>query len=140
MKRTKWKNILKRQTFKLKVIPKGWVLVRLVIKKIGWVFLRKGSIMKCYKLIQVTAIIFVGLAGCMSNEEYNARLENTFSTECQRAGFQLNTRAYKLCMENKRDLNKIDQRNRLNSSINATTALPANSGSNFSFSYTVNLN
>ena len=95
--------------------------------------------MKCYKLIQITAIIFVGLAGCMSNEEYNARLENTFSTECQRAGFQLNTKVYKLCMENKRDLNKIDQRNRLNSSINATTALPATSGSNFSFSYTVKL-
>ena len=96
--------------------------------------------MKCYRLIQVTAITFVGLAGCMSNEEYNARLENTFSNECQRAGFQLNTKVYKLCMENKRDLNKIDQRNRLNSSINATTALPANSGSNFSFSYTVRLN
>ena len=82
---------------------------------------------------------FVGLAGCMSNEEYNARLENTFSTECQKAGFQLNTKVYKLCMENKRDLNKIDQRNRLNSSINASTALPATSGSNFSFSYTVKL-
>ena len=96
--------------------------------------------MKCYRLIQVTAITFVGLTGCMSNEEYNARLENTFSTECQRAGFQLNTKVYKLCMENKRDLNKIDQRNRLNSSINASTALPATSGSNFSFSYTVKLN
>ena len=96
--------------------------------------------MKCHRLILVTAITLVALAGCMSNEEYNARLENTFSTECQRAGFQLNTKVYKLCMENKRDLNKIDQRNRLNSSINATTALPANSGSNFSFSYTVRLN
>ena len=95
--------------------------------------------MKCYTLIQVAAITFVGLTGCMSNEEYNARLENTFSTECQRAGFQLNTKVYKLCMENKRDLNKIDQRNRLNSSINATTALPTASGSNFSFSYTVKL-
>ena len=86
------------------------------------------------------ALTFGGLAGCMSNEEYNTRLENTFSTECQRAGFQLNTKVYKLCMENKRDLNKIDQRNRLNSSINASTALPATSGSNFSFSYTVRLN
>ena len=83
--------------------------------------------------------IFVGLMGCMSNEEYNMRLENTFSTECQQAGFQLDSQAYKLCMENKRDLNKIDQRNRLNSSINATKALPATSGSNFSFSYTVRL-
>ena len=95
--------------------------------------------MKCYRLIQVTAIAFVGIAGCMSNEEYNARLENTFSTECQRAGFQLNTKVYKLCMENKRDLNKIDQRNRLNSSINASTSLPVTSGSNFSFSYSVRL-
>ena len=85
-------------------------------------------------------LTFVGLAGCIKNEEYNGRLENTFSTECQRAGFQLNTKVYKLCMENKRDLNKIDQRNRLNSSINASTALPATSGSNFSFSYTVRLN
>jgi len=42
-------------------------------------------------------------------------------------------------MENKRDLNKIDERNRLNSSLNASTALPATSGSNFSFSYTVRL-
>jgi len=75
----------------------------------------------------------------MGNEEYNARLENTFSSECQRAGFHLNTKVYKLCMENKRDLNKIDQRNRLNSSLNATTALPATTGSNFSFSYTVRL-
>ena len=104
------------------------------------VFLRKDLIMKCYKLIQVMVLTFVGIAGCMSNEEYNARLENTFSTECQRAGFQLNTKVYKLCMEHKRDLNKIDQRNRLNSSINASTALPATSGSNFSFSYTVRLN
>ena len=95
--------------------------------------------MNFYRLIHVTAITFVGLYGCMSNEEYNARLENTFSTECQRAGFQLNTKVYKLCMENKRDLNKIDQKNRLNSSLNATTALPATSGSNFSFSYTVRL-
>ena len=94
----------------------------------------------CFKLIQVTVITFVGLSGCMSNEEYKARLENTFSTECQRAGFRVNTKVYKLCMENKRDLNKIEQRNRLNSSINATTALPVNSGSNFSFSYTVMLN
>ena len=86
------------------------------------------------------AITFVGLSGCISNEEYNERLENTFSTECQRAGFRLKTKVYKLCMENKRDLNKIEQRNRLNSSINATTALPVNSGSNFSFSYTVRLN
>ena len=95
--------------------------------------------MKCLRLIQATAMTFVGLAGCMSNEEYNARLENTFSTECQRAGFKLNTKVYKLCMENKRDLNKIDQKNRLNSSLNATAALPATSGSNFSFSYTVRL-
>ena len=95
--------------------------------------------MQRFRLIQVIAITFVGLASCMSNEEYNARLENTFSTECQRAGFQLDTKVYKLCMENKRDLNKIDQRNRLNSSINATTVLPAMSGSNFSFSYTVKL-
>ena len=95
--------------------------------------------MKCVRLLQFTAITFVGLAGCMSNQEYNARLENTFSTECQRAGFPLKTKVYKLCMENKRDLNKIDQRNRLNSSINATTALPATTGSNFSFSYTVRL-
>ena len=95
--------------------------------------------MKCYRLIQVTAITFFWLSGCMSNEEYNARLENTFSTECQRAGFELNTKVYKLCMENKRDLNKIDQRNRLNTSINASTALPTASGSNFSFSYTVRL-
>ena len=91
------------------------------------------------RLLQLTAITFVGLAGCMSNEEYNARLENTFSAECQRAGFQLNTNVHKLCMENKRDLNKIDQRNKLNSSMSASTAIPSNSGSNFSFSYTVRL-
>ena len=91
------------------------------------------------RLLQLTAITFAGLTGCMSNEEYNARLENTFSTECQRAGFQLNTNVHKLCMENKRDLNKIDQRNRLNSSLNASTALPATPGSNFSFSYTISL-
>ena len=84
-------------------------------------------------------IIIIGLAGCMSNEEYNARLENTFSAECQKAGFQLNTNVHRLCMENKRDLNRIDQRNRLNSTINASTALPITSGSNFSFSYTVKL-
>ena len=92
-----------------------------------------------FKFIQITVITFVGLSGCMSNEEYKARLDNTFSTECQRAGFQVNTKVYKLCMENKRDLNKIDQRNRLNSSINATTALPTTTGSNFSFSYSVRL-
>ena len=101
--------------------------------------MRKDLTIKYYRLAQVTVIALVGLAGCMSSEEYNARLENTFSTECQRAGFQLNTKVYKLCMENKRDLNKIDQRNRLNSSINASTALPATSGSNFSFSYSVRL-
>ncbi len=95
--------------------------------------------MKHTRLLQISAITFVGLAACMSNEEYNARLENTFSAECQRAGFQLNTDVHKLCMENKRDLNKIDQRNRLNSSINASTALPATPGNNFSFSYTVRL-
>ena len=95
--------------------------------------------MNLYRLIHVTLITFFGLSGCMSNEEYNARLEKTFSTECQRAGFKLNTKVYKLCMENKRDLNKIDQKNRLNSSLNATAALPATSGSNFSFSYTVRL-
>ena len=93
----------------------------------------------CFKFVQITVITFVGLSGCMSNEEYKARLDNTFSTECQRAGFQVNTKVYKLCMENKRDLNKIDQRNRLNSSINASTVLPATSGSNFSFSYSVRL-
>ena len=102
-------------------------------------FLRKDKIIKYAKLLQLTAITFIGLAGCMSNEEYNARLENTFSAECQRAGFKLNSKVYKLCMENKRDLNKIDQRNRLNSSINASTALPITSGSKFSFSYTVKL-
>ena len=91
------------------------------------------------RLLQLTTITFVGLAGCMSNEEYNARLENTFSAECQMAGFKLNTNVYKLCLENKRDLNKIDQRNRLNSSLNASTVLPVASGSNFSFSYTVRL-
>ena len=90
-------------------------------------------------LLQLAMILFIGLVGCMSNEEYNAQLENTFSAECQRAGFQLNTNVHRLCMENKRDLNKIDQRNRLNSSINASTALPITSGSNFSFSYTVKL-
>ena len=72
--------------------------------------MRKDLIIKCYNLIQVTALTFVGLAGCMSNEEYNAKLESTFSTECQRAGFELNTKVYKLCMENKRDLNKIDHK------------------------------
>ena len=103
------------------------------------VFLQKDKIINFGKLLLSSAIIFVGLSGCMSNEEYNARLENTFSAECQRAGFQLDTNAHKLCMENKRDLNKIDQRNRLNSSLNASTALPTTSGSNFSFSYTVRL-
>ena len=103
------------------------------------VFLQKDDIMNVGKLLLSSAIIFVGLSGCMSNEEYNARLENTFSAECQRAGFQLDTNAHKLCMENKRDLNKLDQRNRLNSSLNASTALPTTSGSNFSFSYTVRL-
>ena len=101
--------------------------------------MRKDKIMSFGKLLLLSAIIFVGLAGCMSNEEYMAQLENTFSTECQRAGFQLNTNVHRLCMENKRDLNKIEQRNRLNSSINASTALPITSGSNFSFSYTVKL-
>ena len=95
--------------------------------------------MRFYTLLKVASITVVALAGCMSSEEYNARLENTFSIECQKAGFQLNTEVYKLCMENKRDLNKIDQRNKLNSSISATTATPSNSGSNFSFSYTVRL-
>ena len=95
--------------------------------------------MRFYKLFQVAWVTVVALAGCMSNEEYNARLENTFSIECQNAGFQLNTEVYKLCMENKRDLNKIDQRNKLNSSISASTAIPSTSGSNFSFSYTVRL-
>ena len=101
--------------------------------------MRKDKIMNFGKLLVSSAIVFFGLEGCMSNEEYNARLEKTFSAECHRAGFQLNTNAHKLCMENKRDLNKIDQRNRLNSSLNASTALPATSGSNFSFSYTVRL-
>ena len=103
------------------------------------VFLQKDEIMKFGKLLLSSAIIFYGLSGCMSNEEYNARLENTFSAECQGAGFQLNTNVHRLCMENKRDLNKIDQRNRLNSSINASTALPVTSGNNFSFSYSVRL-
>ena len=101
--------------------------------------MRKEAINKNARLLQLAVITFIGLVGCMSNEEYNARLEKTFSVECQRAGFPLNTNAYKLCMENKRDLNKIDQRNRLNSSINASTVLPATSGSNFSFSYSVRL-
>ena len=103
------------------------------------VFLQKDDIMNSGKLLLSSAIISFGLFGCMSNEEYNARLENTFSAECERAGFQLDTSVHRLCMENKRDLNKIDQRNRLNSSINASTALPITSGSNFSFSYTVKL-
>ena len=90
-------------------------------------------------LLQLAAIFFIGMVGCMSNEEYNAQLENTFSVECQRAGFQIDTSAHKLCMENKRDLNKLDQRNRLNSSLNASTALPTASGSKFSFSYSVRL-
>ena len=102
-------------------------------------FLRKDKITKVSILLQLAVTLFIGLVGCMSNEEYNAQLENTFSAECQRAGFQIDTNAHKLCMENKRDLNKIDQRNRLNSSLNASTALPTTSGSNFSFSYTVRL-
>ena len=102
-------------------------------------FLRKDTIDKNVRMSLLAVITFIGLVGCMSNEEYNARLENTFSVECQRAGFPLNTNVYKLCMENKRDLNKIDQRNRLNSSINASTVLPTTSGSNFSFSYSVRL-
>ena len=95
--------------------------------------------MRFNTLLQVASITVAALAGCMSNEEYNARLENTFSIECQKAGFQLNTEVYKLCMENKRDLNKIDQRNNLNSSISASTAIPSTSGSNLSFSYSVRL-
>ena len=102
-------------------------------------FLRKNKITNFAAFLQLTVVSFCGLVGCMSNEEYNARLENTFSAECQRAGFQPDTNAHKLCMENKRDLNKIEQRNRLNSSINASTALPTTSGSNFSFAYTVRL-
>ena len=101
--------------------------------------MRKDKIMRFYTLLKVASVTVVALAGCMTNEEFNARLENTFSVECQKAGFKLNTEVYKLCMENKRDLNKIDQRNKLNSSISATTAIPSNSGSNFSFSYTVRL-
>ena len=101
--------------------------------------MRKDKIVKHAILLQLAVISFIGLVGCLSNEEYNARLEKTFSAECRRAGFQLNTNAHKLCMENKRDLNKMDQRNRLNSSLNASTALPTASGNNFSFSYTVRL-
>ena len=102
-------------------------------------FLRQDKTMRFYLLLQVASVTIFALAGCISNEEYNTRLENTFSIECQKAGFKLNTEVYKLCMENKRDLNKIDQRNKLNSSISASTGIPSTSGSNFSFSYTVRL-
>ena len=101
--------------------------------------LRKDKKMRFYALLQVASVTIVALTGCMSNEEYNARLENTFSIECQKAGFQLNSEVYKLCMENKRDLYKIDQRNKINSSIGASTNIPSTSESNFSFSYTVRL-
>ena len=32
-------------------------------------------------LLQLAVIFFIGMVGCMSNEEYNAQLENTFSAE-----------------------------------------------------------
>ena len=90
------------QTFKLKNLLKVTVSVWPCDKESihGFFFKKISKLIKIYSSLNTDKLKGERVA----EVEYKARLENTFSTECQRAGFQVNTKVYKLCMENKRML------------------------------------
>ena len=82
------------------------------------------------------ALFIVFLGGCMSG----SMLTERFATECQRAGFTKGSNVYKLCIENKKDIYKIDQANSLRNLNSTNTTVSSASGSSVSFSATFRLN
>ncbi len=67
-------------------------------------------------------------------------LSERFAAECQRAGFKKGSNVYKLCIENKKDIYKIDQANSLRNLNNTNTSVSSASGNSVSFSATFRLN
>ena len=82
------------------------------------------------------SILGVFLGGCMSS----AMLSERFSNECQRAGFTKGSNVYKLCVENKKDIYKIEQANSLRNLNGSNTSVSSASGNQVSFSATFRLN
>ena len=67
-------------------------------------------------------------------------LSERFANECQRAGFKKGSNVYKLCIENKKDIYKIDQANSLRNLNGTSTGISNASGNTVSFSATFRLN
>ena len=81
-------------------------------------------------------IFLIFLGGCMSDSMIIER----FANECQRAGFIKGSNVYKLCLENKKDIFKIDQANSLRNLNSSNISTSSASGNTVSFSATFRLN
>ena len=82
------------------------------------------------------SLLFMFLGSCISG----SMLSERFANECQRAGFKKGSNVYKLCIENKKDIYKIDQANSLRNLNGTNTSISNTSGNTVSFSATFRLN
>jgi len=83
-----------------------------------------------------SSLLVIFLGGCMSNSMLGER----FANECQKAGFKKASNVYKLCIENKKDIYKIDQANSLRNLNGTNASVSSASGNSVSFSATFRLN
>ena len=82
------------------------------------------------------SLLIIFLGGCMNS----SILVERFANECQRAGFKKGSNVYKLCIENKKDIYKIEQANSLRNLNGANASVSSASGNSVSFSATFRLN
>ncbi len=88
------------------------------------------------KKIWFLSLSSIVLGSCMTGSILSER----FANECQRAGFKKGSNVYKLCIENKKDIYKIDQANSLRNLNDTNTSISNTSGNTVSFSATFRLN
>jgi hypothetical protein len=91
--------------------------------------------MNSRKIGSLTLLIMF-LGGCMTSSVLSER----FAAECQKAGFKKGSNVYKLCVENKKDIYKIEQANSLRNLNNTNASVSSASGNSVSFSATFRLN
>jgi len=76
------------------------------------------------------------VSSCMNSTALNER----FALQCEKAGFKKTSNVYRLCIENKKDIYRLEQSNNLKNLNSNNTTLTNTSGNTVSFSATFRLN
>jgi hypothetical protein len=87
----------------------------------------------------ILLLFFFIAAGCTDPHVFNEALNKRFLSECERVGFKKGSNLSKLCIENKKDIYKVEQANSLRNLNQTNSGLLLPAGNSVSFSATFRL-